>query len=39
MTLPPIGTRGIVAFTIIAVIGISFAFLVWYVIRNDRRDQ
>lgn len=35
--MQPIGTRGIIALTIIAIIGISFAFLVWYVIRNDRR--
>lgn len=31
--------RGIIAITILAVISISFMFLVWYVIRNDRRDK
>ena len=35
VTLPPVGTRGIIAYTILAVICISFAFLVWWVIRHD----
>ena len=39
VTLPPIGTRGIVALTTIAVVSVSFLFLLWYVLRNDRGDR
>lgn len=34
-----IGLRGIIAFTIIAVVSVSFMFLLWFVLRNDRGDK
>ena len=37
--MQPIGLRGIIAFTVIAVVSISFMFLLWFVLRNDRGDQ
>ena len=37
--MPPLTTRSIIAYTILAVICISFAFLVWWVLRNDRGDR
>ena len=30
-------TRTIIIYTIFAVIAISFGYLVWYVVRNDRK--
>lgn len=37
--MQPIGLRGIIAFTVIAVVSISFCVLLWFVLRNDRGDR
>ena len=37
--MQPIGLRGIIAFTVITVVSISFMFLLWFVLRNDRGDR